>query len=80
MSKTNSSIIKFNPDKCVACRICELWCSYINTGKFSLNEANLKINYPYKDLPQISINEKCKECGQCVEMCLYGALIFEEGS
>ena len=73
-------IILINENNCSGCRTCQLWCSYIHTGRFSPIDAYILISDEYGLSPKISFLDKCNNCGQCVKYCLYDALTFKEGA
>lgn len=78
-TKTRVRIIT-HEDQCVGCRICQFWCSFQLTKKFTPSIANIQIEEPYGLSPKISFLDSCTKCGQCVDHCLYGALeILKEG-
>jgi NADPH-dependent glutamate synthase beta subunit-like oxidoreductase/ferredoxin len=67
--------IRVEAEKCAGCRTCQVRCSMIN-----LNESN-----PFKSYITVTrdhairttgltISDECKNCGQCVAVCNYGAL------
>jgi len=72
-TKTRRKIIT-HEEKCVGCRICQLWCSYQFTRKFTLSKAYIRVDNPYGLEPKISFLEDCTKCGKCADYCLYGAL------
>ena len=78
LSKSRSNQIIVRENKCVGCRICQLWCSYIQKKKFIPSEAFIQIKNEYDLVPEISFLKGCTKCGQCVQYCLYGALDFKE--
>lgn len=78
-TKIHAKIIA-HEDLCVGCKICQLWCSYMLTKRFTPSNANIKIEDPYGLEPKISFLDSCTKCGQCVDHCLYGALeMIKEG-
>ena len=63
-----------NPAKCVGCRLCELACSFIKTGKFNPKVSRIRIvtSYPALiDYPVVCI--QC-ESSPCINVCPMGAL------
>ena len=75
----NSNIeIKIDEEKCTGCIICKLWCSYTHYKIFDPSRANLEIEDRYGLRPKIIFLDTCTNCGQCVNHCLYGALLMKE--
>ncbi|MFO7795074.1 MAG: 4Fe-4S dicluster domain-containing protein [Promethearchaeati archaeon] len=71
--------IRFNPENCTGCRICQLICSFTFTKQFNPDLSHIKIRTPYGHKPQLKILDTCKKCGLCIEHCIYEALeIVEE--
>jgi Fe-S-cluster-containing hydrogenase component 2 len=58
-----------NPEKCVACRTCELMCSFKHFGKFSPSLSSVKVIDNSKTL--ISAPAVCMQCdnADCLEAC-----------
>ena len=69
--------IIINEKKCSGCLMCQLKCSYLFHKEFNPSKANIIIDAS-NIFPKISFLEDCKECWECVKICLYGALEFKE--
>ncbi len=79
MSKKSISSVETHPEKCVGCRICQLYCSFLFTRKYNPSEARLSINRDdNQNIFEISFTDECNDCGLCAEYCMYGALEFKE--
>lgn len=70
--------IRFKPEKCTGCRVCQLICSFTYTNQFNPDLSHIKIKNPYGRAPKMKILETCKRCGLCVEHCIYDALEIVE--
>lgn len=63
--------IKVNEDQCVGCCRCQLICSLVHAGAFSLEQARLVVQ-PGKE---ISFTKEClRHCVLCTQYCPTGAL------
>ncbi|MEM3578742.1 MAG: 4Fe-4S binding protein [Candidatus Bathyarchaeia archaeon] len=70
-------VLVFDGEKCVACKICELVCSFNVTGEYNPKRAFIKIlSNPEFCVFIPVLNMGCKECGKCVEACPTQALKF----
>jgi NAD-dependent dihydropyrimidine dehydrogenase PreA subunit len=68
MEKTNA---KVDPQKCSGCGCCQLLCSFVFTGAFNLEKANIVIDWP----KSISFTDDCVEgCSICLRYCPLGAI------
>lgn len=69
------NIIFINADKCTGCRICEVVCSYVKTGKFNPRKARIRVTR----LSQIGFDKPsvCIQCpdAKCVSACPQEALV-----
>lgn len=70
--------IKTNIEKCVACKICELACSFHHKAAFCPEESSIKIHCGENTKIEISILPTCN-CSKelealCVEFCPRGAI------
>lgn len=62
-------IIAVYPDRCTACRICEIACSFRHHGEINPNKSRIKVNIFHEDFffyPSV-----CSQCEDawCVEIC-----------
>jgi NAD-dependent dihydropyrimidine dehydrogenase PreA subunit len=70
MEKVN---IDVNPNLCIACYSCQLWCSLVYTGAFNPEKARITI--VYSSPPHISFSDDCiKGCSLCTKYCPTGAI------
>jgi formate dehydrogenase major subunit len=59
-------LISFDPNKCIRCERCHVGCA-----KFQCSDAIDLHAYP-------SFNEKCVQCGLCMDLCPTGALMMKD--
>lgn len=71
--------IRFKPENCTGCRVCQLICSFTFEHQFNPDLSHIRINNPYGLTPKLKILKTCKRCGLCVEQCIYNALEIVEG-
>lgn len=67
-------VLHVDPDRCVGCRICEIWCAITHYGVVSAAKSRIRImrdHVKQKDLPYY-----CHHCpdAPCVEACSVDAL------
>lgn len=67
--------IQVNPDKCTACRTCELACSFQHHGEINPSKSRIKVNLFHEDFffyPNV-----CNQCEDawCVNICPNSALV-----
>jgi ferredoxin len=65
--------IMVHPEKCTACYLCQLICSFSKLEVFNPSEAHIRIEFVGDD-PKISFRDGCDKCGMCAVSCVYGAL------
>lgn len=75
-----------NEDRCLACHLCEYYCSFANSGETDMAKA-FKLNR--NPVPRITVEEHCGvsfavQCRQCtahpcVDGCITGALSYVDG-
>ena len=70
-------IITVNPNKCTGCRLCELACSFKNTGEFNPVRARIQV-IGYDELLPIPVT--CFQCEKpyCLEVCPARAISKDE--
>jgi Fe-S-cluster-containing hydrogenase component 2 len=61
------------PENCSFCRRCQLACSQAYRREFNPSSAQIRIDVNDVDCT-ITFQESCRQCGICVEHCLFGAL------
>jgi carbon-monoxide dehydrogenase iron sulfur subunit len=67
----------FYPLKCVDCKICELVCSFENTGGFNPRYSLIKISInPETGINTVSLSKRCTLCSSCEKNCPTHALQF----
>lgn len=78
--------VKFNPDKCLACKTCELQCAITHTNTNNINDTVWIVPQPGSRLKIIVENGKpkilrCMQCKKpkCIEVCESKALHLENG-
>jgi Fe-S-cluster-containing dehydrogenase component len=65
-------------ESCTGCMLCQLACSELYTGTFSLEKARIRVLISDRECT-ISFSNECNNCGVCADYCLYGALIKMPG-
>lgn len=65
--------IQVDESRCTFCRRCQLGCANAYHRVFNPDLANIRIAVTGLDV-RISFADECRECGICVDHCLYGAL------
>lgn len=73
-----SKVLVINPDKCTACRACELACSMKHTGEFNPARSRIK-DYNFLE-EAIYIPMTCTQCDEawCARICPAGAIKKDE--
>ena len=77
--------IRRDLDKCYACRVCELMCSFHHTGAFQPERSSIRVHRDYRDGRVFwRIDDTCDLCAReseplCVRFCAYDALSCEAG-
>jgi carbon-monoxide dehydrogenase iron sulfur subunit len=66
--------LKFNPDKCTACKLCELACSAHHESVFNPELARIHIHARYTKDGYDANAEYCNQCLLCVEVCPCNAI------
>jgi NADPH-dependent glutamate synthase beta subunit-like oxidoreductase len=67
--------IRVEVDKCAGCRMCQARCSILNLGEFNPFKSYITITRDHAvRTTGIDFSIECKNCGQCVAVCNYGAL------
>jgi anaerobic carbon-monoxide dehydrogenase iron sulfur subunit len=71
--------ILVNPELCSGCRICQLACSFTQTGIYNPSASHILIEDRDAARPaRITFTTECTECGTCSRYCFYGALKQKE--
>jgi len=74
--------IEVRMEKCTGCRLCELTCSAIKTGKFNPRDSRIKVCLVgIPEIPVPVILENCDYCfgsPVCVRFCLPKAIEWKE--
>ncbi len=74
--------IEVQVDKCTGCKLCELACSAIKTGRF--NPRDSRIQVVLVDMPEIPVPillDSCDYCAgnpACVQLCLPQAIVWKD--
>ena len=67
--------IRIEADKCAGCRMCQVRCSVLNLGEFNPFRSYITITRDHAvRTTGIDFSSECKNCGQCIAVCNYGAL------
>ncbi|MQL50718.1 4Fe-4S dicluster domain-containing protein [Desulfofundulus thermobenzoicus] len=69
--------LKFDSQKCIGCRLCQLACSASHEGVFNPKLARLKINSFYSKLGLVVEGIVCTLCLQCVNTCPVDAIKYD---
>jgi ferredoxin len=71
--------IRVETDKCTGCRTCQVRCSVNNLGEFNPFKSYITITRDHAvRTTGIHFSDECKNCGQCIAVCNYGALTRAE--
>jgi Fe-S-cluster-containing hydrogenase component 2 len=76
--------IQWNRDRCYACRMCQLVCSFHHTGRFWPDKSSIDVyRKPTEGTIVWRIEDSCDHCQDepeplCVTHCKYAALRFAE--
>lgn len=71
---------KLSKTKCTECRLCQLACSAVKDGSYSLQQARIRILCSSKKkAPEIVVCRQCIHC-KCIDACQYGAFKKNEKS
>ncbi len=76
--------IKHSPEKCYACKTCELICSYHHTKTFQPSISSISVERDHiNGIWRWTLMDTCDKCqGEeqplCVKFCFYNAISFEE--
>ena len=67
-----------DPQKCTGCHLCEMACSYVHHGVFSLETGNIKVESD--EDRGFHVPTKCMQCemAYCIKSCVAGALHKDE--
>jgi len=81
--KAHSQRVTQIPERCYACRTCQIICSFHHTGSFWPEKSSIQVRRdPQRGLIYWNIDSTCDKCQnekqpQCVKYCTYQALQFE---
>lgn len=85
MESMNNIKIKHFPEKCYACKTCELICSYHHKKVFQPSISSISVERDHiNGIWSWSLNDTCDKCeGEeqplCAKFCFYDAIVIEEG-
>jgi len=67
--------IRVEAEKCAGCRTCQVRCSMINLNESNPFKSYITVNRDHAvRTTGLTLSDECKNCGQCVAVCNYGAL------
>ncbi len=62
-------------ESCSGCSYCQLACSFVKTGAFSLGDSHIGIRrIDGKERFQVGFLAGCDHCGFCAKYCFFGVL------
>jgi len=75
---SGENVLFFDPQKCIGCRLCEIWCSIEHFGVINPRKSNIRIIRDHEK--QIDLANYCHQCTDypCVEACNFDALSQDE--
>ena len=65
--------LKYDQSKCSGCLQCQLTCSFIFFKAYRLHASHIQIDTRKTEYSAF-FSENCTHCGQCADICLFGAL------
>jgi Fe-S-cluster-containing hydrogenase component 2 len=70
----NRKVLVFEPKKCIGCRLCENYCSFIHEGVINPAKARIRIIRDHET--QIDLATYCHSCfdAPCIKACNFDAL------
>ena len=76
----SQKVLVFEPEKCIGCRLCELWCSFSHFNVTNPAKSCIHITRIHKT--QVDIATYCHQCSNpvCIETCKFDALSIDEKS
>lgn len=81
----SSIIIKHIPERCYACKTCELICSFHQIKEFQPAKSSISVERDHiNGIWTWILNDSCDKCINedeplCAKFCFYEAIIIEEG-
>jgi NADPH-dependent glutamate synthase beta subunit-like oxidoreductase len=67
--------IRVEPEKCAGCRTCQVRCSIINLDESNPFKSYITVTRDHAvRTTGLTFSDECKNCGQCIAVCNYGAL------
>lgn len=70
--------IMVDVSKCVTCMSCQLWCSFVYTGMFNLEESGNTIEEISPGVRELTFGEDCIGCSICARQCTFKALALKK--
>lgn len=74
--------IEIRPELCTGCKLCELACSAVKTGRFGPRNSRIKVTLV--DIPEIPVPALLDSCDYCfgnpvcVHFCVSQAIVWKE--
>ena len=67
--------IRIEPEKCAGCRTCQVRCSMMNLDESNPFKSFITVTRDHAiRTTGVTFSDECKNCGQCIAVCNYGAL------
>ena len=77
---SGDKVLFFDPQKCIGCRLCEIWCSIEHFGAINPKKSNIRIFRDHEK--QIDVAHYCHQCEDtpCIDACNFDALSQDKDS